>query len=563
MNKLLLRIVFLFNFLWERLGVDTVQLEAILSTKVKMDSRRASVFNTQGRTSKKALKNQDWVSILVFFFIGLFFIGPLLIFQEKSTGFTLYFAGWMVMLAMTLITDFTEVLIDIRDNYILLPKPINDRTLTISRLLHIGIYLSKLVIAFVLPAAVFIAVKYGFLGLIIFGLQIVLGLVFVIFLVNLIYLLILRISTPQKFKEILNYLQIGFTVTIFSAYYLLPQLVNLEDYENANILLSPFVVFSPPSWLAGLWSLIIDGNSSLVVLILSALAIGTPFICGWLILHVLTKTFNQKLVAITQGGSGEERKSNKASKPGRVEQSSWMQRLADWICNNEAEKAAFKWSWRLTARNRDYKLRVYPGFGMVPAFFVYFALNGEGSLQERLAALPESSSYLLLIYFCFLLLTTPLMSSQYSSKQIASWIFHASPLKEPGWILSGTAKAIVSKFFLPTYLLMFILGLGIWGGKVVDDFMLGFANILLLGTSILHFLQPKKIPFSDSWDNMNKGSNFTAGMLSLLLAGGLGVLHYLIVDRTVLVLGAAMVAIINWFFVFRAYQQTAWEKLAI
>ena len=357
MNKLLLRIVFLFNFLWERLGVDTAQLKAILTAKVKMDSRRASVFNTQGRTSKKALKNQDWVSIIVFFFIGLFFIGPLIIFQESATGFTLYFAGWMVMLAMTLITDFTEVLIDVRDNYILLPKPINDRTLTISRLLHIGIYLSKLVLAFVLPAAIFIGIKYGIVGLIVFGLQVLLGLVFVIFIVNLIYLLILRISTPQKFKEILNYLQIGFTVTIFSAYYLLPRLVDLEDYENANILLSPFVVFSPPSWLAGIWSLIIDGNQSLVVLLLAALAVGTPFICGWLILNVLTKAFNQKMVAMTQGGGSSKPKAEKEGKAKAVKQSGLMERLANAICNNEAEKAAFKWSWRLTARNRDYKLR--------------------------------------------------------------------------------------------------------------------------------------------------------------------------------------------------------------
>ncbi len=559
MNNLLLKLVFLFNFLWEQLGVDTVQLKAILSAKVKMDSRRASVFNTQGRTSKKALKNQDWVSILVFFVIGLFFIGPLAIFEEQATGFTLYFAGWMVMLAMTLITDFTEVLIDVRDNFILLPKPINDRTLTVSRLLHIAIYLSKLVLAFILPGLVYIGVKYGFLGMLVFGLQIVLGLVFVIFIVNLIYLLILQISTPQKFKEILNYLQIGFTVTIFSAYYLLPRLVDLEDYENADILLSPFVLLSPPSWLAGLWAFFIEGNHSLVVLLLSALAIVTPFICGWLILTVLTKTFNQKLIAITQGGG--DAKDTEEKKAEVITQSTRMERLASWICNNDAEKAAFKWSWRLTARNRDYKSRVYPGFGMVPAIFVYFALNGDGSLQERWAALPESNSYLLLIYFCFLLLTTPLISSQYSNKQIASWIFHASPLKEPGWILSGTAKAIVTKYFLPAYAIMFVIGLLIWGPMVIDDFMLGFANIMLLETIILTFFQPKKIPFSDNWDNMNKGSNFTAGILSLFLAGVLGGLHYLIVDQTVLVMGIALVMIVAWYFVFRRYQLTGWKSL--
>ncbi len=199
---------------------------------------------------------------------------------------------------------------------------------------------------------------------------------------------------------------------------------------------------------------------------------------------------------------------------------------------------------------------------MVPAFFVYFALNGDGSLQERWAALPESNSYLLLIYFCFLLPTTPLISSQYSNKQIASWIFHASPLKEPGWILSGTAKAIVTKYFLPAYAIMFATGLFIWGPMVIDDFMLGFANIMLLETIIITFFQPKKIPFSDNWDNMNKGSNFTAGVLSLFLAGVLGGLHYLIVDQTLLVMGIALVMIVAWYFVFRKYQLTGWRSLA-
>ena len=113
----------------------------------------------------------------------------------------------------------------------------------------------------------------------------------------------------------------------------------------------------------------------------------------------------------------------------------------------------------------------------------------------------------------------------------------------------------------PAYTIMFAIGLFIWGPMVVDDYMLGFANIMLLGTLILTFFQPKKIPFSDSWDNMNKGSNFTAGMLSLILAGVMGGLHYLIVDQTFLVLAIALVVIVIWYFVFRKYQLTGWRSL--
>ena len=161
--------------------------------------------------------------------------------------------------------------------------------------------------------------------------QILLGLIFVIFLVNLIYLLILQVSTPQRFKEIINYLQIGFTIVIFSSYYLLPRLIDMEDFENADILQSPFVLFSPPSWLAGLWSLAIEGNRELVVLLLAALAILTPLICGWMILGVLTRTFNQKLVAITQGG-GNAKRTKESESPREAGRSRLMDRLANWIC---------------------------------------------------------------------------------------------------------------------------------------------------------------------------------------------------------------------------------------
>ena len=40
MNNLLLKFVLLFNPIWRKFGVDTYQMEAILSAKLMMDDRK-------------------------------------------------------------------------------------------------------------------------------------------------------------------------------------------------------------------------------------------------------------------------------------------------------------------------------------------------------------------------------------------------------------------------------------------------------------------------------------------------------------------------------------------
>ena len=65
------------------------------------------------------------------------------------------------MLSATLISDFTSVLIDIRDNAIILPKPVNDSTVIVARLLHIFIHICKIVVPMSLPGLVMMIVEYG------------------------------------------------------------------------------------------------------------------------------------------------------------------------------------------------------------------------------------------------------------------------------------------------------------------------------------------------------------------------------------------------------------------
>ncbi len=73
----------------------------------------------------------------------------------------LWFSVYLLTMCITLITDFSYVLIDPRDNYILLPRPVSDRTLVVSRLLHISLHISKIAVPMSLSAFIFLSIVHG------------------------------------------------------------------------------------------------------------------------------------------------------------------------------------------------------------------------------------------------------------------------------------------------------------------------------------------------------------------------------------------------------------------
>ena len=54
----------------------------------------------------------------------------------------------------SMISDFSSVLLDIRDSNILYPKPIDRKTVSAAKLIHIIIYLSLLTVALVRPSLI-------------------------------------------------------------------------------------------------------------------------------------------------------------------------------------------------------------------------------------------------------------------------------------------------------------------------------------------------------------------------------------------------------------------------
>src|SRR3954451_13557738 len=154
-NNILLKIVLLPRVLYERLGINTLQLETIVSTKLLMDDRRPNTFQQASQKRKQKETTRATVgTMLLSVVLGATFLFAFAIGDNLITQLTFFFAMFIFMLAATLISDFTSVLIDVRDNYIILPKPVNDRTVVVARLLHIFIHICKIVLPMVLPGVI-------------------------------------------------------------------------------------------------------------------------------------------------------------------------------------------------------------------------------------------------------------------------------------------------------------------------------------------------------------------------------------------------------------------------
>jgi hypothetical protein len=556
-NKFIIKFILLFKPIFNRFGVDAEQLRIILTTKLKMDDRRPNVYNQQKQKKKKESNNTSIITMLVLVVMGAFMAIFLALAKLPYIGHTIYFSAFMVMLAVTLISDFTSVLIDVRDNYIILPRPVSNSTFTVSRILHIGIHTAKMSFSIALGGILYCFVFDGIASGLMFILEVLIATVLSIFIVNIIYLIVLKVTSPQKFKDFISYFQILFSVAIFAAYYTLPKLLTADMLNGINILDHKFLTLLPPVWLAALHELATNlSRANWLTYLLALIAIIAPFAALYLVVKVLAPGFNQKLSAIS--GSGEE--GIAISTEGKGASKGFMNKIAGVLAPDALENAGFKITWLLSSRYRDFKVKVYPAFAYVPVYFAYFGfINGKGSMADKWADLQSGNMYILLIYLTVFVLTTVLQHISMTEKYKASWIFYSTPIQNPGKVLAGMFKAVIVKYYLPYFLLIGVFNLVFWGPQVINDLILAFMVGIIYGLLIALF-QVKGFPFSQPVNVKQTGKIFI-GMFIFAIPAALGFLHFWAAKWEIVIWISAAILTLAAAFAFSQYKKESWESL--
>ena len=135
MEKILLKLVYLFRPFFKGNEIDFNRMLVIVETKLTMDQRRVYLNWRQGKQKEK--KNPLIMALLFYGFMGLIF-GSTIYFTDNFLTVMIFVHAYILfMMAMILITDFSSVLLDTTDNQVILPRPVSSKTLFMARLVHI------------------------------------------------------------------------------------------------------------------------------------------------------------------------------------------------------------------------------------------------------------------------------------------------------------------------------------------------------------------------------------------------------------------------------------------
>ena len=511
MIRFLLSIFAPFRWFIERMGADYNQFINILRLKLTLDSRRVKSMSRQPQDeNKNMLIWQSLMQVVLGIFFGLFL-------SMIKTPFTFFYFSHlfiMVMMAMTIISEFTNILFDTSENAIIQPLPVKGNTISLARNAHVFLYLS--LIAFSISAASIIVafVKFGAFSGLIFILTIIMNVLFTLFLANILYLGIFRIASGEKLKTLLMYFQVFIAIVFMAGYQIGIRLVDKSNIMNMVLPVHWYTFLVPPAFFSGFIEGLSMANWDLTHLILIAEALIIPVVAISVTGKYLTPVFNRKLADLELGDRASKVQTESSRK------SIWFRLMSLIFVHEKDEKAAFGLMWKMTGRERLFKQTLLPAFGYFVIMMLIPFLNKSGG-QIKLA---QGDNYLFILYFTAFIVASLPRSLLIGTNRNAAWIFKSIPMKSPAGFFKGTIKAAFSKFFMPFYILV-VTGLSIiWGIRILPDAIIALMVIYLFAL-LIYYAQNPLFPFASDKTAAQAGGNTLKSFLFLMIAAAFGFLH--------------------------------------
>ena len=506
MNEFLsLKILDFFKKLFEGFGIDYKLLRTILKTKLILDSRRAPVINTN---EKK--KDEGQTSLLKGYFLHLIFgvfLAFFIYFIKDEMLRMMYFSGaFFFMTTMYLISDFSFVLLDTKDKNILMTKPVDLRTVSLSKVLHILIYMFRLNAFIAGPSLIALVISNGLMVIPIFLLELLMMDLMIFLLTAFIYLLVLRFFDGELLRNIINLIQILLTILVTIGYQIairmidFTSLLNMEYSFNATHYLNPILWFGAP------FEIFYHGGESYLY-VFAALIIIVPVV-SFIFYLSLSKKMESLLLKLE--GEGKERPSKH-----RIEK--LIGHIINW---NRISKQSFHFANAMFRSDRSLKLKIYPALSTAILFPVLMIFNTRmGSLEF------ESSGYeYLFMYFNLLLFSSVYYLVSFSSAWKGSYVFVSSGFKDMKALYRGLMRSMAYKFFIPLIILNAVIYIAIFKFRFVVDIVI----LLLAGIAIMPLTGKiyLKLPFSKPIDESNQRDSFDKFLLSLAIVSVFAILHF-------------------------------------
>lgn len=503
MGKAGIKLLRLLRYPSQWIGVDYDQFEILIVTRLTLDFRNPP----SGLQSMGNRKNTFINQLVMYVIFGALFGLAAFSIGDLTLGLTIFYSVVLVSLTMTLVSEFTSVLFDPRDNLILLPRPISNRTLLMYRLVHIQFYMGVIALALSITGAIVIIFKYSVIPSFIFLFASFLGTWIALLFTTLFYLSLSRIVNGDRFKDIISYAQIIMVVIVFGSYQLMPRLMDSAVLNNFKFQISWWTYFFPPAWLAAIVKIFCFTDRSFQLIFLALPGIIVPIVGAILLIRFISNGFGNILSEDTSDSPVDQKDTN--TKPGI------MSRLNNLFCISGGEKAGWNFTMSTIKRDRKFKQAVYPNFGILLVLAFILLKPDVTNLVASLRGINDFNKYLFLMILGFSV-NNAVLQLPYTDSPEAAWIYRALPFKEHGELLTGALKAILVKFLVPTYIIIIIPVIFIWGFSILPPLILSIlGNIFLV--LIVVAIQETFLPFTHFREMQQKGMNSLRAILSMIL----------------------------------------------
>ncbi|SES01039.1 hypothetical protein [Salipaludibacillus aurantiacus] len=476
-----LKIVDVFKGVFQRFGVDYPAMRRILQIKLTMDRRRMpTVFNEAGRQNKDNESNQFLKSLWIYAFLGLVLIPFILIRDSYILPMTLVYGVLMFLLMTSMISDFSQVLLDIRDKNILNTKPVNRRTVNAAKMVHVSIYMFILTGTITgIPLLVSLLAR-GWPFFIVFLGQIILIDLLIVVVTALLYILVLRFFDGEKLKDIINYVQIALSLSIVVGYQLV---IRSFEIFNLDFTFAPqwWQVFLPPVWYGALFETLLGGSRDIYLIVFSILAVTVPFLSIYIYIRAIP-SFERNLEKLSHQEQGKKKKKG---------------RLGRFLCKTREEEIFYYFARKMMKNERQFKLKVYPvlGLSFVIPFILIFNEVRMSSFEEVAA-----SRYYLSVYFSAMMIPTVILMLRYSENFKGSWVYKALPVTNRSPIVKGTLKAFIVALYVPVFTALSGIFMFIFSVNIFPDLIVVWLVSSLYVLFCFKVLNGELMPFSESFE---------------------------------------------------------------
>ncbi|GFR35610.1 hypothetical protein [Thermobrachium celere] len=470
MELLLLKLLGKLKFIFNYFKVDYEMLYKILEIKFKNDRRgRKSLYKDyigEGLSKKSEIKS---------FIFGVIFLGlvPSLAFVlnniEQISNFSI--AIIILFIFLSLVHDFSSIILSTSDKNILGSMPIDIKTLSSIRITYVIIYLISIMIMLtILPTAIgtyIFGYKYLISMLIVFPLIMMFSVSLTIFM----YSLILKYYDGEKLKDIVNYFQIIFIIGSVLLYQFGVGIIQRSSYVVQN---SKAIFILPSTWYSAIFNIIL-GEFNLKYLV--------SFVIGCLITIIFfIVTIKYILVELERNLY----KFNMGDKSQAKMKRGWF---TDLLIKNPIEKSSYIFAKSMFKRDRLLKQKMAAGLSSAVIFIaplIRDVLKGENV---------GSGSWFLVVYGIIIFLATNLEYILYTSSFKAAYIYEVLPIEETEPIIKGAVKAIFLNFIFPIFILSLLLFSLIFKEIGVLEYIVVIITLILMCLIYLNDMEIK-LPFT-------------------------------------------------------------------